>query len=198
MVKDQKKSSQKDKKKDEKHASLKDREQEITSLKEQLKEKEETAEKYFDRMLRIQADLENYRKRVSKETEDYRKYSNLQLLKKLLDITDNFERALGSLPDDSETRTGLTMIFEQIQGILREEGISPQDPLGEKFDPYHHEAEVVIETDEHPENTIIEVVRKGYSMGEKIIRPSVVRISKLPDTSKDGTTKEQMKSSSEE
>lgn len=146
-----------------------------------LKEKAATADEYFDKLLRLQADFENYKKRLDREKSDFIKYANEGLIIGLLNILDDFERAVDSAKNSNDSKTllqGVEMIRQHFQEALEEKGLIKIDPKGQPFDPEKHEAVMHIETDEYPEHTVVEVLRKGYGLNDKILRPAVVKVAK--------------------
>jgi len=149
-------------------------------LKKQVKEKNKITEDYLNDLKRLQADFENYIKRTNKEKEDLVKLATKNLVSRLVDILDDFERALSSLKktdDKEEILKGVEMIFKQFHKILEEEGIKKIEAIGKKFDPYFHEIIKHSKSDEE-EDTIIEEIQKGYALHEYVLRPSKVIISK--------------------
>lgn len=146
-----------------------------------LKEKAIKADEYFDKLLRLQADFENYKKRLDREKVDFIKYANEGLIVGLLNILDDFDRAVESARNSNDSKTlleGVEMIKRHFQEALEERGLTEIDPKGQPFDPQKHEAVMHIETDEYPENTVVEVLRKGYGLNDKILRPAVVKVAK--------------------
>ena len=154
---------------------------------QQLAESGAKAEQYFDNLLRLQAEFENYKKRSSKEKEQYLKFATEGLIYELIGVLDNFERAFDSahkMNDFKSLHQGVEMILKQIHALLKKNGVKKIDCLGKPFDPTTQEAIAHAETNEHPENTVIEEVQKGYLLGEKIIRPAVVKVSRKPEKGK--------------
>lgn len=146
-----------------------------------LKEKAAKTDEYFDKLLRLQADFENYKKRLDREKSDFIKYANEGLIIGLLNILDDFERAIDSAKNSNDSKTllqGVEMIRQHFQEALEERGLIKIDPKGQPFDPEKHEAVMHIETDEYPEHTVVEVLRKGYGLNDKILRPAVVKVAK--------------------
>lgn len=153
-----------------------------------LKEKAAKADEYLDTMLRFQADFENYKKRFDREKAEFVKYANENLISGLLNVLDDFERALDSAKNSNDAATlikGLEMIKEHFGRALEERGLERIDPKREPFDPERHEAVAHIEDDEYPDNTVIEVLRKGYGLNGKILRPAVVKVSKKKENRED-------------
>lgn len=136
------------------------------------------AEEYFSRLARMQADFDNYRKRVAKEREDLVKYAGEQIITALLPVIDNLERALAARDGEhGKLAEGVEMIARQISDILAREGLELIPTVGEQFNPEVHEAVMREEGGEHPENTVIEEFRKGYTLKGKIIRPAMVKVA---------------------
>jgi len=153
-----------------------------------LKEKAAKTDEYFDKLLRLQADFENFKKRLEREKVDFIRYANEGLIIRLLNILDDFERAIESAKNSNDSKTlfqGIEMIRRHFQEALEERGLNKIDPKGEPFDPEKHEAVMHIETDEYPEHTVVEVLRKGYGLNGKILRPAVVKVSKKKSKDKE-------------
>lgn len=138
---------------------------------------------YQDKMLRALAELENFRKRNQKDREQYLKFSNENIIRELIDIYDNFNRALEHIDDKNDEASikniieGIKMIQKQLFNILEKNGVEEIKCEGEEFDPKIHEAVQVVET-EDSEDEIVQVLQKGYKMHDKIIKPSMVAVSK--------------------
>ncbi len=149
-------------------------------LRKLLDEQKARAEENFDRLVRLQADYENFRRRTRQEKEDLYKYASEQLVNALLPVLDNFERALAadSVSIDNY-KSGVHMIYKQIQDVLASEGVKPVPAVGEQFDPLKHEAALRAESDQYPDNTVIEELRRGYYLKDKVIRPAMVKVAKL-------------------
>jgi molecular chaperone GrpE len=137
---------------------------------------------YQDRLLRAQADFQNYQKRVEREFADYRAYANSKLLEDILVIVDDFQNALDSASEgeDKEFIRGFEMIYNNLLEVLKKEGLSEIPAVNEKFDPFKHEAVDMVPTDEHPEHTVIGVVQKGYTFKDKVLRPARVQVTTQP------------------
>ncbi len=149
-----------------------------------LKEKEKEAQENYDRWLRAVAELENYKKRMTKEKLELSKYANEQLIKEILPIVDNLERAIehSSNPNDSKALDdGIKMTAKQLITVLEKFGIKRIEALNEPFDPNYHEAIMQLETQKHEENIVLRELEKGYILHDRLIRPSRVAISKNPD-----------------
>ena len=134
-----------------------------------------------DKFVRLQAETDNFRKRLSREKEEFSQYANERLFKELLPIFDNFERALEDPSSDIKSfKEGLEMILKQFSSFLEKEKVEPIEAIGKKFNPMIHEVLTSEESSEHEENTIISQFVKGYMIDNRVIRPSQVVISKKP------------------
>lgn len=133
----------------------------------------------LDSLKRLKADFDNYRKRMVKEQTHILQTAEAGLIKKLLPIIDNLERALQSAQESEAAglKEGVAKVLELMLDTLAKEGLEVIDPEGESFDPEHHEAMMVVETDECPEDTVTDVVQKGYRFGGVLLRPAMVRVS---------------------
>jgi molecular chaperone GrpE len=152
---------------------------------EKNSQSEETkqAQDYYDRLIRVQAEFENYKKRTDREIADFKVFANAQLIKELLVVRDDFENAFAAQNNEAAEKfaEGMNLIFKNFYGILEKEGLCEIAALNEKFDPWKHEALEMVPTHEHPEHTILEVVQKGYKLNDKILRPAKVRVAALPE-----------------
>jgi len=154
---------------------------EAGKLKEALEQEKARADEYLNRLKYLQADFENYQKRVEREREELVKRGNEELIVKLLSAVDDLERAVeaGKSSSDKEVLvSGVEMVLKQLQATLAEEGLSQIEAVGKPLDPEIHEAIATVETDQYPENIIVRVLRKGYSLNGKVIRPSMVEVAK--------------------
>lgn len=133
------------------------------------------------RFLRVAADFENYKRRTAQEKDDLLKYSNAKLMGELLPVLDNFQLALKSPGDSPEVQNvikGVEMIYRQMVQVLEQAGMSKIEAVGQPFDPKLHEAIMQVEDDSVPEDTVVEELRAGYMLKERVIRPSMVKVSK--------------------
>lgn len=138
------------------------------------------ADDYQQRALRTQADFDNFRKRTQKEKEDFAKYASSKLITELLPIIDNFDRAItaaGDIADTDSFAKGVGMIFRQLEGVLKSEGLEPMDTVGQPFNPEFHQAIMQVESDEHEEGIVVEEVQKGYMLKDRVLRPAMVKVS---------------------
>ena len=159
---------------------------EAGKLKEALEREKERAEEYLNRLKYLQADFQNYQRRVEREREELVKRGNEELILKLLSVVDDLERAVEagkSLSDKEVLVSGVEMVLKQFQAALAEEGLSQIEAVGKPLDPELHEAVATVETNHYPENIIVRVLRKGYSLNGKVIRPSMVEVAKKPTVS---------------
>jgi molecular chaperone GrpE len=134
-----------------------------------------------DMLVRTAADFDNYRKRTRREVDDARRAGREDLLKELLPVFDNLERAIQSAQKATEVKAvseGLSMIVKQFEGTLGRAGITRVPTVGTMFDPALHEAIQQLETDEHPPGTIVAEVQPGYVTGEKLVRAAMVVVAK--------------------
>lgn len=149
-------------------------------LKERLSETEKQNKELEDRLIRLAAEFDNYKKRVAKEQNQLVKNANENLISKLLESLDNFSRALDSAKNSDDIKSlqsGVELIYSQLMDILTKEGLEEIKAVGERFDPHLHEAVLQIESDQ-PEGTIVDEISKGYKLNGKVIRHSKVVVSK--------------------
>ena len=163
------------KKEDKKHEELKK-----TAEKEEIIKKSEDRQKTIDELTdtlkRLQAEFENYKKWSVKEKMEFARYSNADLIEKILPVVDSFEIALKNTSDSEKFVAGMKMIYVQFHSMLEAFGLRPIKAIGEKFDPYRHEV-LMKEESEKPEGTILEEFQKGYMLHDKVLRHSKVKIS---------------------
>ena len=155
----------------------------IEVLKKQLEEKEKEAKDNHDRMLRIAADFENYKKRAAREKEEMAKFANEDLVKAILPFLDNLERAVDhsdKTVDLQHLVEGVRLTIQELLQSLSKFGVSPVEAIGKSFDPAIHEAVLVVPSDRHEPNQVVEEFRKGYFLRDRLIRPASVSVSKPP------------------
>lgn len=146
-----------------------------------LAEMESELNKYKDAALRAAADLDNYRKRVSRERDESIKYANASFLERLIPVLDNFElglQAARNAPEAAAIVDGLSMVFKQLQDFLANSGVETIDATGQTFDPNLHEALAQEESHDIPEGKVIRQVRRGYRLRDRLLRPANVVVSK--------------------
>ena len=162
------------------------------------KAKEELAEEK-DKFIRLQAETDNFRKRLSREKDEFSQYANERLFKELIPIFDNLERALEDPSNDIKVlNEGLEMILKQFSSFLKKENVELINAIGEQFDPTIHEVLTSEESSEHDENTIITQFVKGYTINSRVLRPSQVVISKKPSETKEDSKDEAEEDSDKE
>jgi len=155
-------------------------ESELNSVKEQL-----AAEK--DRLLRLSAEFENYKKRKQREIDEFKKFANETIFRQMLPVVDNLERAIASAEKDSDEGAlleGVKMIHRDILKLLEMFSVKVVKAGNEPFDPNFHQAVTRLETDEFPENTVTAVLQNGYLLHDRLIRPAMVVVSKRIENEK--------------
>lgn len=132
------------------------------------------------RLARAAADYENYRRRMAREKEELAVYANQRLLLQLLPVLDNLDRALAApqAEGDEKLRQGVELTARSFRDILAKEGVTPIEATGQPFDPNLHEAVMTVESDEHEDGTVVAEFQRGYRLGDRVIRPSMVQVSK--------------------
>lgn len=153
---------------------------ELEQLKDQLLLKEKEAESYYDRLIRLQAEFENFRKRTIKEKAEFTKYANEELIKNLLPVLDNLERALTSAEQTKDFEglsKGVEMIYKQFSEALKKAGLTEIEALNQRFDPVVHEAVARVESSDIEPNTVVEVLQKGYYFHDRVLRPALVKVA---------------------
>ncbi len=126
---------------------------------------------------RLMADFQNYKRRTEKEKSDIYAYANEKLILGLLEVIDNFERAVLSETADEKYAEGMEMIFKQLKGVLEKSGLEEIKALGEGFDPNFHNAVMTEDNDQFESGSVTEVLQKGYTLNGKVIRPSMVKVN---------------------
>jgi molecular chaperone GrpE len=158
---------------------------------EYLKLKEEAAKskEYWDRLLRLQADFENTRKRLDRDKQEFMRYANEGIVLELLNILDDLERTVElaqSKHEDLPTfLKGVEMVLAHLYEMLKEQGIKPIEAEGKIFDPNYHEALMQVENNDLPEHTIIEELQKGYTLNGKVVRTTKAKVTKRNLPAKD-------------
>jgi molecular chaperone GrpE len=150
---------------------------------EQLQAKAAKADENWERLLRLTADFENFKKRAARDRLDAIKYANEALLEKLIPVLDNFEMALASAPQTENAdgfSKGVGMIYNQLKNVMTEAGLEEIDASNQPFDPAWHQAVSQKETDEVAEDSVVQQLRKGYKLRERLVRPATVIVAKPP------------------
>ena len=148
----------------------------IEKLKAQLKEEKEKSDEYYEHLKRNMAEFDNFKKRISKEKDMMYNTISASVISELLPILDNFEKALNSESTDESYKNGMAMIYGQLIDALNKIGVEEIDATGE-FDPNFHEAVMHVEDENFGEKEVVEVFRKGYKIGDKIIRHAMVKVA---------------------
>jgi len=164
----------------------------IKDLEAKLESKEQEAKENYERLLRVSAEFENYKKRTSRDLEELRKFANQSLIKEMLSVVDNLELAMNSTNGhktiDKGLLQGLDMTHKEILKVFEKFEVRPIDAMGQTFDPTFHEAVMQEETDKFAENTVINELQKGYLIHDRLLRPSMVVVAR-PKREKDRTKK---------
>lgn len=151
----------------------------------ELKAKAVKADEHWDRLLRTSADLDNLRKRAARDKQEAVKFANEALLEKLVVVLDHFDMALAAASNEQTAtveslKTGIEMVYFQLKGVLREAGLEEIDATQKPFDPNWHQAVSDQETVEVPEGHVIQQLRKGYKLRDRLIRPAGVIVARKP------------------
>jgi molecular chaperone GrpE len=178
-----------------KEKKLKDAKREISSLqsqlkaiKEELKSVDKEAGEYLDYLKRLKAEFENYKRRSQKERERIVSWSNEDLMKQFLPVLDDLERAVDSSQQSKNHTTslveGMRMILEKLRAVLQKQGLQEIKAKGEQFNPHFHEAIMSVDLAEYPDNLVVEEMRKGYKLKDRILRPAMVKVNKRSEENK--------------
>jgi molecular chaperone GrpE len=162
-------------------ARPKEEEQKELTPDQEMARMQQEVEQANDMMLRLAAELDNYKKRVAKERESLIRYAAQDVLQELIPVLDNFERAIeaaGKSKDFDSFLEGVKMIYKNMYDVMGRKGLARIDAVGETFDPNIHEAVMQVTSQEHPENIVVEELQKGYVLHDRVIRPSMVVVSK--------------------
>jgi molecular chaperone GrpE len=163
------------------------KEVQVDLLKEQLEKTEKEYKELEDRLLRVAAEFDNYKKRTVREFQSIIKNANEELISQLVETLDNFQRALDSASRSNSTKSsgdfdsfhkGVELIYQHFKDILGKEGLKEIKAIGEPFDPHLHEAVMQQESDEFPDGTVMDEISKSYLLNDKVIRHSKVIVSK--------------------
>ena len=162
------------------------KEEKTVSVKEseylKLKEEADKVKDLSDKVLRLQADFENTRKRLEREKQDFVKFANEGIILELLNVLDDLERSVSLAETHKEDLTaflkGVEMILAHLYEMLKEYGLKPIEAAGKLFDPHCHEALLQVEDKDLPEHTVVEELQKGYLLNDRVIRTAKVKVSK--------------------
>lgn len=152
----------------------------IRELEKALREEREKSNEYLNRLMYLQADFENYRKRIDKAIRESVQHGNEKLIIKLLGVIDELELAIQSGKESENKEAilkGVEMVLKKMYTTLGHEGLTRIEAVGKPFDPSKHEVILEVPTKDYDEGTVIEEVRKGFMLGDKVIRPSMVKIA---------------------
>jgi len=134
----------------------------------------------LDRLARAQAEFENARRRAVKEQQDFRDFATADAIKSLLPVMDSFERALRAESAPGEFRSGVELIYKQLQDALAKLGVRAISAQGEPFNPHYHEAIEMVETSKAPDHEVLEELQRGYTFKDRLLRPAMVKVAKNP------------------
>lgn len=154
---------------------------ELESLRQQLETKEREARTNYERLLRQAAELDNFKKRSIREREESIRFANETLIKDLLPVVDNLERAVAHAHADGNGRPlveGVEMVIRGFLDVLNKYGVTQIEAMGQPFDPVKHEAMAQVESEDHQPNTVVEEHHKGYLFHSRLLRPALVSVSK--------------------
>src|SRR3989344_3017177 len=146
------------------------------NIKDELDQKNKTIDELTDTLKRLQAEFENYRKRVEKERIEFAQYAGAMAIEKLLPVLDSFELAIKNTNDEEKFAQGVRMIYAQFVSALESVGLRPIKAEGGQFDPYKHEV-LLKESSDKPEGTVLEELQKGYMFHDRVLRFSKVKVS---------------------
>jgi len=132
---------------------------------------------FRDRYVRTLADFENFRKRSEREKDDFRRYALVGVIRDLLPVIDNFDRALEHAEEDDEFHKGVALIYKQLFDVLQRHGLKPITESGVRFDPNIHEAVVREEDPSVPSHTVVAILQKGYFLHDRLLRPALVKVA---------------------
>ncbi|PAF21895.1 nucleotide exchange factor GrpE [Terribacillus saccharophilus] len=147
---------------------------------ERLAQLEQEKNEMYDRLLRLQAEYDNFRKRTQKEKEAASKYRSQDLAEALLPVVDNLDRALQTVQDEEANKgfvDGIRMVHRQLLDAFDNQGIETIETVGQTFDPHLHQAVMQVENDEYEPNTVVQELQKGYKLKDRVIRPAMVQVN---------------------
>jgi molecular chaperone GrpE len=153
---------------------------EAAGVESELQKLKAERDSLLDRLARAQAEFDNARKRASKEQQDFRDYAAADSIKPLLPVLDSFERALQVKSEPGDFRSGVELIYKQLQDALAKLGVRAIPAKGEPFDPHVHEAIEMVETSDAADHEVIEELQRGYKFKDRLLRPAMVRVAKNP------------------
>src|SRR5580693_5133856 len=151
-----------------------------SALETELQKVKAERDTLLDRLARMQAEFENARRRASKEQQDYRDYATMDAIKSLLPALDSFQRAMQVQSDPADFRSGVELIYKQLQDALAKLGVTAILAKGEPFDPRFHEAIEMVETSDAPDHEVLEELQRGYKLKDRLVRPAMVKVASNP------------------
>ena len=151
-----------------------------TAAQVELERVQAERDQLFDRLARLQAEFDNYRKRETRERAEYRDYALINTVEQFLPVLDNFQLALGSAGSVEQLRAGIELIVKQMEDVLRALNVQPVESVGTRFDPRVHEALESVDRADLPDHQVLEEVRRGYRIRDRLLRPALVRIVNNP------------------
>jgi molecular chaperone GrpE len=154
--------------------------EDASGLETELQKLKAERDSLLDRLARAQAEFENARRRATKEQQDFRDYAAADVIKSLLPILDSFERALQVKSEPGDFRSGVELIYKQLQDALAKLGVRAIPAKGEPFDPHVHEAIEMVETSDAADHEVIEELQRGYKIKDRLLRPAMVKVAKNP------------------
>ena len=158
-------------------------EDEVTALLQELEESKEKQAEYLDGWQRARAELANARKRFQREQQQAYTNAKADVLVRLLPIMDDLERAFGAVPEDLSDAgwiEGIKLVLRKFDQLLKQEGVAPIEAAGQEFDPYYHQAVTHEPSETVTSGHVIEEIQKGYKVDDRVLRPSIVRVSSGP------------------
>jgi len=165
----------------------------LESLKQQLEDAQQQSQENWDKAVRVQADMENLKRRTQKDVENAHKYALEKFARELVNVVDSLElgiqAATSDTPEVAKLREGMELTLKQLQAVLKKFNIEALDPTGKPFNPEHHQAMSMQPSDEHDPNTVVNVFQKGYLLNDRLIRPAMVVVSKRSDKKPEGGSK---------
>lgn len=171
-------------------------ESDIEKLRQSLEAKDTEAKKNYELYLRQVAELENYKKRSIREQEETRRFGNENLVKDFLPVLDNLERAVEHAAGGGNGKSfleGIELVLKGFLEALEKHGVKQVCAKGEPFNPQKHEAFAQVESKDHAPNTVVQELQKGYTMLDRLLRPSLVSVAKLPETKEENSKEEKVK-----
>jgi molecular chaperone GrpE len=153
---------------------------EVSGAEAELQKLKAERDTLLDRLARAQAEFDNARKRAAKEQEDFRDFATVGAIKSLLPVIDSFERALQARSEPGDFRSGVELIYKQLQDVLAKMGVRPIAAKGEQFDPHVHEAIEMVDTSDAADHEVLEEWQRGYKLKDRLLRPAMVKVARNP------------------